>query len=261
MNIFKQFYKSLYSPKDISRFRFQGIGKTILYLFILAFISSIPAMIQIISLGNTVFNEGEEILSNQMPAFEVTNGTLQTETNEEVTIRNSGFTIIVDGTGEMTSEDIEGTVNTAALLRDGVAVSAGAGVQEYPYSSFTGFTFSNEGLSSLLSSIEGAKVIIYAFIFLFIYIIGAGLLFIKTLFFAWIGTIMAKSSERRLVYRQSFRLAAYSSTLPVTFFLITDIVGSVIPFATLINWFVTTMVLYLAIKEIPQPKKKPEVTA
>ncbi|MFB5662064.1 DUF1189 family protein [Alteribacillus sp. HJP-4] len=45
MNIFKKFFKSLYSFRTIGSFRFQGIGKTILYVFFLMFIASIPSSI------------------------------------------------------------------------------------------------------------------------------------------------------------------------------------------------------------------------
>lgn len=44
MNIFKQLFKSLYSPKDIAFYRFQGIGKTILYVFFLTLLSVIPTV-------------------------------------------------------------------------------------------------------------------------------------------------------------------------------------------------------------------------
>lgn len=45
MSIFKQFIKSLYSSKHIAAFRMQGIGKTINYLFFLAFIMCIPMIV------------------------------------------------------------------------------------------------------------------------------------------------------------------------------------------------------------------------
>ncbi|WP_174881655.1 DUF1189 family protein, partial [Metabacillus niabensis] len=40
MNIFKQLFTSIYSPRTISTFRFQGIGKTILFVFILTLVST-----------------------------------------------------------------------------------------------------------------------------------------------------------------------------------------------------------------------------
>ncbi|MET1030504.1 DUF1189 family protein [Domibacillus tundrae] len=45
MPLYKQFIKSLHSPKYIAAFRLQGIGKTIQYLFALSFRMSLPAFI------------------------------------------------------------------------------------------------------------------------------------------------------------------------------------------------------------------------
>ncbi|QFT89863.1 hypothetical protein FIU87_14460 [Bacillus sp. THAF10] len=52
MNLFSQFIISLYSPKTMATFRFQGIGKTILYIFFLVLVTSIPLFI---SFGTNAF--------------------------------------------------------------------------------------------------------------------------------------------------------------------------------------------------------------
>ena len=44
MNVFKQLIVSLYSPKDISTFRHQKIGKTFLYVLILTLLSILPSI-------------------------------------------------------------------------------------------------------------------------------------------------------------------------------------------------------------------------
>jgi hypothetical protein len=49
MNIVKQLGYSLYAPNKIARFRFQKIGKTIAYLFILALLFSIPSFLHLIN--------------------------------------------------------------------------------------------------------------------------------------------------------------------------------------------------------------------
>jgi phosphatidylserine synthase len=49
MNFFKQFGYSIYAPNKIARFRFQKIGKTIFYLFILALLFSIPSIFHLIN--------------------------------------------------------------------------------------------------------------------------------------------------------------------------------------------------------------------
>ncbi|MBM7577601.1 DUF1189 domain-containing protein [Jeotgalibacillus terrae] len=256
MNIFKQLIKSLYSPRDIAKFRFQGIGKTILFVFLLAFLSMIPAVVQVASIGESLFSDGEELLLNELPSFEVVDGELQSESDVTESADSSGITFYVDGSDSLTTEDLLDDEAAVAFLSDRIAVSTGGGVQEYEYSTFEGVNISSEGIASLLSSLEGAKFIIYFFILAFIFILLAGMLFIKATVFGWIGTKFAATLERKLTFRHSFRIAAYSSALPAVFFLITDLAGSLIPFPTLISWFVTGLMLYLSIKEIPKPKKR-----
>lgn len=256
MNIFTQLIKSLYSPSDIAKFRFQGIGKTILFVFLLGFLSIIPAIIQVATIGEGLFSEGEELLLNDLPSFEVQNGQLQTDVASITEASSNGITFYVDGSNEMTSEELSNEDAAVAFLSDRLAVVTGGSVQEYQYDTFEGFDLSSEGIASLLNSLEGAKFIIYFFILTFIFVLVAAMLFIKATIFGWIGTKLASSTGRKLTYRHSFRMAAYSSALPAVFLLIADLIGSIIPFGTLINWFVTGLILYLSIKEIPIPKKK-----
>ncbi|KIL46005.1 DUF1189 domain-containing protein [Jeotgalibacillus campisalis] len=254
MNIFKQFWKSLYSPKDIARFRFQGIGKTILFLFFLAIISLIPVIIQVTQLGNTLFTQGEQLLQNELPAFEVVNNSLKAANDEPVTVRTADLTIVIDDTGSIEADDLRGNTNTLALLQQEAVFTFGPQIQQYPYSTFTGIKLSTDGLTQLLSSLEGAKGILYFFIFFVMYVISTGFLFIKVLVFSMIGLLFAKILERKLSYRHSFRIAAYSVALPTLFFTVFSLIGSTIPAANLVNWLVTSIMIYLSVKEIPIKK-------
>lgn len=42
MNVFNLLLKGIYSPKDIAKARFTGIGKAILFIFILSIIAAVP---------------------------------------------------------------------------------------------------------------------------------------------------------------------------------------------------------------------------
>ncbi|PPA71423.1 DUF1189 domain-containing protein [Jeotgalibacillus proteolyticus] len=260
MNVFKQLWKSLYSPKDIASFRFQGIGKTLLFLFILSFLSLIPVIIQVTQLGNAIFSEGEDLLQNEVPSFEVQNGTLVSENEEPVTIDGTRFTVIVDDSGEVTEQNLRAGSSTIALLKEEIVVAVGPERQSYPYTMFTGITFSTEGISSLLSSIEGAKYILYFFIFFVMYIFSTGLIFLKVLLFSALGLLFAKSLEKKLSFRHSFRITSYSVVLSTVFLIIITLAGSAVPAVNLVNWLVTSIMLFLSIKEIPSRKRKASST-
>ncbi|KIL44415.1 DUF1189 domain-containing protein [Jeotgalibacillus soli] len=261
MNVFKQLWRSLYSPKDIARFRFQGIGKTILFLFILSFLSLIPSIVQVIQFGNTIFNEGESLIQNELPYFEVQNDTLVSSNEDPFSITIPSFTVIVDDSGTITPDDLTNDTNTMALLQNEVVIVTGGELQQSPYSMFTGFSFSSEGIASLLSSLNDAKIIIFSVIFFVMYVVSSSLMFIKVTIFAAIGVLFAKTLDKKLNYRHSYRLTAYSVALPTIFFTIVALIGSNIPAASFVNWLVTSIMLYLSIKEIPSRKQKKDIPA
>ncbi|MDO7488130.1 DUF1189 family protein [Peribacillus frigoritolerans] len=49
-------------------------------------------------------------------------------------------------------------------------------------------------------------------------------------------------------------MSAYSITLATIFFTIMDAFQAMVPFASIISWFVTLMMLYLSIKETSDNK-------
>ncbi|MGA9227696.1 MAG: DUF1189 domain-containing protein, partial [Mesobacillus sp.] len=112
MNIFTQFAKSIYSPKDIALFRFQGIGKTILYVFLLTLISVIPASFYTAQAINDAVNSVKETMESKLPYFTIENGVLLSELKEPLTINNGSITIIFDSTGAVEQKDMAGMEST-----------------------------------------------------------------------------------------------------------------------------------------------------
>ncbi|MCM3725139.1 DUF1189 domain-containing protein [Neobacillus cucumis] len=252
MNIFKQFYKSIYSPRDIALFRFQGIGKTILYVFFLTFISILPSIIYFSTALIEGIDAAKTIIKDEAPSFSIKNGKLTAKTDVPVTIDKDNFTIIIDPTGAISGDDVADEGNAFALLKDGFALSSGGNVETYPYSMMNDIHISNSDLLNFVDTIGGMKGIIIPVVSLFIYIFSSAASFIEISVLAFIG--LALKGNRKLNYRQLWRMAAYSETLPTLFFTIMTAIQTVVPNSFLINWFVVIIVLYLAIKEVPKPK-------
>ncbi|WP_040207989.1 DUF1189 domain-containing protein [Neobacillus jeddahensis] len=255
MNIFKQFYKSLYSPKDIALFRFQGIGKTILFVFFLTFISVLPSIFYLSTALSTGIDTARSILTDEAPAFTVKDGQLTAETTVPVTISRDNFTIIIDPTGAITESDVEDQGNTFALLKDKFALASGGRIDASPYSMLEGMTISKENLVNFIDTIGGMKGIIIPIVSLFIYLFSSAASFIEISILALIGLVLKNLLGRKLNYRQLWRMAAYSETLPTVFFTIMAAIKTSVPNSFIINWFVVIIILYLAINEIPKPKK------
>lgn len=255
MNIFKQFFKSIYSPKDIALFRFQGIGKTILYVFFLTFISILPSIVDMSTSLTTGINTAKSVIHDEIPSFSITNGHLTSSAKVPINIHQDNFTIILDPTGTIAEKDVQDEQNAFALLNNKFVLAAGGKIQTYPYSMLEGIHVTKNDFLKFIDTLEGIKGIIIPVISLFLYLFSSASNFIEISVLALIGLAIKNLSGRKLDYRQLWRMAAYSETLPTLFFTIMSAIKTTVPNSFLINWFVVIIVLYLAINEIPKPKK------
>ncbi|MGG3470014.1 DUF1189 domain-containing protein [Neobacillus pocheonensis] len=255
MNIFKQFIKSIYSPKDIALFRFQGIGKTILYVFFLSLISVLPSIIFLSTALSTGINSAQSIIKNELPSFSIKNEHLSAKTNVPITINKNDFTVILDPTGTVKAIDVEDEGNAFALLKDEFVFATGGQSETYQYSMVEGINLTKADLLKFIDSISGLKGIIIPVLSIFIYLFSSAASFIEVSVLALIGLMLKNLAGRKLTYRHLWRMAAYSETLPTIFFTIMAAIKTTVPNSFFINWFVVIIVLFLAINEIPRPKK------
>lgn len=252
MNIFKQLFVSLYSPKDIAGFRNQGIGKTIAFVFLLTLISIIPPAYHFGATVQSGIQAFQETLKGKLPPFEISNGKLTSEANEPVIINKEDFQIVLDDTGEMTSSDISAqTENGIGILKTELVFVTAGQVQSNPYSILEGFSITSAQLDKFLDTADSALLIVLPIIIVIMYLFTAALNFIKISFIAVFGLIFKNGLKIDISYRHLWRLTAYSITLPTIFFTIMDSFEAFVPFGILINWFVTLVMLYLSIKEVP----------
>lgn len=253
MNIFKQFYKSIYSPKDIASFRFQGIGKTILYVFFLTLLSILPSIFYL----NTMLTDGIEntksVINDDVPSFTIENGILSAETDVPVTIEKGDFSIIVDPTGAISNEDVEED-NAIALLKNEITVVAGGRIDTYSYSMLEGISVTKEDFIEIVDKVDSMKGVIIPVISTFIFLVSSAINFIEVSILAWFGLLLKNLAGRSISYRHLWRMAAYSVTLPTVFFTIMSAINTAVPNSFIINWFVEIIILFLAIKEIQTEK-------
>lgn len=260
MNIFTQFLKSLYSPKDIAKFRFQGIGKTILFVFLLTLVSILPTTFQFASAINNGLELTQEALKEDVPPFIIKDGQLSVESKTPYILQNNGIKIIIDGTGSINQSNINQSETVIALLKNEFVFMAGGQAQTSSYSMFPEMNLTNQDIVQFLQSLEGLKYIFLPIMVLIIYIFSSGIKFIEVSILALIGLLVKNLLKRNITYRQAWRLAAYSVTLPTVFFTIMALLQTQVPNGFIINWFVSIMVLTLAMKEIPVKKQKVETT-
>ncbi|MEH7252578.1 DUF1189 domain-containing protein [Neobacillus niacini] len=254
MNIFKQFYKSTHSPKDIASFRSQGIGKTILYVFLLTLLSILPTIYYLSTMVTSGIESTKSVMNDDIPSFTIENGTLSAEADVPIIIDKGDFSIIIDPTGVITNDDLKDEVNAFALLKNEFAVAAGGQIDTYSYSMLEGFMLTKEDLINMVDKVDGMKGIIIPSVSAFIFLFSSAISFIEISILAWIGIALKNLAGRNISYRHLWRMAAYSVTLPTLFFTIMSALNTNVPNSFVINWFVEIIILFLAIKEITKEK-------
>ncbi|MGP7816261.1 DUF1189 domain-containing protein [Niallia sp. 01092] len=252
MNIFKQFFRSIYSPRDIAGFRYQGNGKTILYLILLSLLASIPTLYHL-SKG---MNEGiNSLLEEEALSFSIKNNELQSTNNEPTIIYKDDLTIIVDSTGTYNANNISSSGNTVALLKKEFIISTAGQAQAVEYRNFGNVNITNEEILSSLKSLKSALPIMLSVFAIIYFLVMAISKVVETLILAIFGRLFSRILGRSLSYAQVWKITAYSITLPIMFFLVMDSLQTIVPNGALLNWFVGLFIVFLSIKEIPLDNK------
>ena len=254
MNIFNQLAKSLYSPKSISHYRFQGIGKTISFVAFLTLLSVIPSFVKLQSVLTNGVNYALETIDQKIPNFTIKNGQLHSDHNDPVTINRGEVTILIDPTGSVETDDIENSHYTIALLVNDLVIVTKGEVQTYPYSRVNNLHLTKAKLYEFVNTIDSSLLIIVLLIFLVIYLFSLGIKFVEITFLALIGNLIKNGTNRKLAFRQGWRISAYCVALPTLFFMFMTALNINVPFGFYIYWIVGIIVLLLVIKEIPQVK-------
>jgi hypothetical protein len=256
LNIFKQLIVSLYSPKDISSFIKQGMGKTILYVLLLTLISLLPTFYLF---NNAIINELEDLqetVKNDLPSFVIENGELISDETTPLTINKNDLTVIFDSTGTITSDDAKSSSNSIHLLKNEVVYTMAGQSQTIPYSLITDTTLTKEDLIELAVSMESLLPIVLPLTSVVIYLFSSISKCIGVSFLALFGLALKNIFRTELTYGQLWRLSAYSVTLPTIFFMIMEALKTYVPGGFLIYWLVATIMLILVIKEIPSSQQK-----
>ncbi|MTH52435.1 DUF1189 domain-containing protein [Bacillus mangrovi] len=257
LNLFKQFIKSLYSPRDIASFRFQGIGKSILYVFLLCLLSIVPASVY----GSIVISGGiaaAEKASTSLPDFTIQNGQLTAETDKPVEMKQGDIILVLDPTGTFTRNEIEQKQNAIGILKDEFVFATNGISQVLPYSGAGDIAVNKDQLVSLAQQAGDLQAaFIGGFVFI-LYLISSFSKFVEVTVLALLGLIIRNMLRKKISFKQSWVMAAYAVTLATIFFTVMSALQASVPSQGLVLWFVHVVILYLAVKEVPS-KKEPEV--
>ena len=223
--------------------RFQGIGKTILYVFLLSVIAALPNLYHISSGVVNTMNSFQSAVK-EFPAFSIKDGTLQTDAKKAIESQSFGFVIVFDPSGSYETKQIEETNAFVGILKNKFVIAIDGQVQEMPY------TMLPEDMSKddILSLVDQNKAVIVPVLCVLLFLATAAGKFIDVSVLAVIGLIIRNGQKKMLSYKQLWVMSAYSITLATVFFAIMDALEAVVQVEFLLNWFVNFIMLFLAIK-------------
>lgn len=252
MSIFTQLFKSLYTTKEMALFRFQKIGKTILYIMLLCLLATVPKTI----LFGDFIQEGisliDRSIEKDVPDFKIENSELHADISKPIVKDELDFIFVFDPN----ATDIKNYPNRDGIfiLKDKMISIAGQQPQSFPYSDLGNTTFEKKDIKKIVSYIDSIYAVVIFFIGIFIYLFQLFITFLGVTLLAFIGSAM--SGERKLSYKQVWTLTAYSYTIPTIFFMIMDLLKVHVIFSLFTFIGIVLVVLYLTIKEVPKPKEK-----
>lgn len=254
MNIIQQFIKSLHSPETIARFRFQKIGKSIMYVFFLMLIVSIPMAVLLGSNINGLFKSVENHMVDSFPDFTIENGVLKSNVEEPMIIEEGNTTVIFDPTGEFRLEDASEYDTAFALLEREAAIITDGFPQTFGYQEF-GVNISKDQLNDLVNTIGNILPLLISVIILLMYLFNTGLKFIGIFALSIITLLLKRKGASQLSYRQGWILSAYAVTLPTVMFALIDTIWVNVPFSLTIYWVIAILMMNLVIRNISRPKE------
>lgn len=258
MNIFKQLSVSIYSPKAIASFRMQGIGKSILYVFLLSLLSAIPIIVNFSIAITQSIQSVSLTIDREFPPFVIKNGQLNSEENEPITTEKDGMSIYFDSSGTLTSSDLDSSEDSIAFLKDEfIITSASAGTsQEFSYSMLNNMELTKETLVELLETTDRLLPFLSIIPILLVFLFASLMKFIEVSILALMGSLVSTINGKALPYRPLWNMAVYSATISTLFFMVMDLLQTAVPGGFMLNWFVSLVILYLALKELNPEKEQ-----
>ncbi|CAI8745110.1 DUF1189 domain-containing protein [Bacillus pseudomycoides] len=255
MSVFTQLVKSLYSPKDMALFRFQKIGKTILYIMLLCLIATIPKTFTFGNFTQDVVSTVHQSIEKDLPDFKIENGELHADVKEPIIKEDGNFVFVFDPNA--TDTTAYANKQGVFVLKDKVVSINNNQTQSQSYSDFGNGTFEKKDIKDIISAIDSIYPILMLVVGIVIYLFQLFISFLGVTILAFIGSAMG--GQRKLSYKQVWTLTAYSYTIPTIFFMIMDLLKINVPWSFLLYTAIILIVLYLTIKEIPKPKEKHEL--
>ena len=245
-------HKFAYSFFDFAAYKeflVQGLGKSILYIFLVTLIFSTITNINIIDNFSSEISSIQATFIKSAPNIELKNGLLSVDSNEPIYYKHDGELLIVDTSGKTNKSILDSYSNGFYINSDEITIRQNySTLQTLKFTDYSGLDLTNKTLQDSLAIL---KIIFPIILLVFSPIISFLMNLISV--FVILGPISLNISSImgvKMKYSKACTLSFYAMTLPLLLEALLDVSGIDLPGFYIIFYVVALIYCGLAINKI-----------
>lgn len=254
MGVRHKFAYSFFDFAAYKEFLVQGLGKSILYIFLVTLIFSTITNLNTINKFISETSDIQTTFTKTAPKFELKNGLFTIDSTEPIYYRNDGQTLIVDTSGKTNKSTVESYSDAIYIDSNELIVKQNyKTIQVMKFSDIPEFNVTNKTIQKVLylsKIIFPVILLILDPIISFILNLISGFLILGPMCL-FISSFM----NVKLNYSKACILSFYAMTMPLLLQALLDISGMVSPEFHIIFYLITLIYCGLAIKELKNTDK------
>ncbi len=250
-------HKFAYSFFDFTAYKeflVQGLGKSILYIFLVTLIFSTLTNFKTVDTINTKISDLQEALANDIPNFEFKNGELSMDSNEPVYYKHDGEILIIDTVNKTNISALDSYSNGIYInSKELVCRQNYTTIYSVNFSNYSDLNITNKSIEKILLLFQIVfPVILFILtpIISFIINLAAGFIVIAPL-----SLFISSFMKIKINYYRACTLSFYSMTLPLLLEALLNISGIEIDNFYVLFYVLALIYCSLALREIKNKDK------
>lgn len=247
MNLFTRFISSTAKFENYRIFAKESAGRAVLYLLMFTLIFGTIKLSKFIYNFNMAISEGINIISEDMPDFELKDGELFVEGEMPIVIQEDNDIFIIDTSGN-SDESVLNSYSTGVLITKDMIIQKDNSIQTKTvrFAEFKDFSMNKEKLIKLMPMIRWGNIFIIIFGLLF-YFVGK---LIHALILSIAAVIINNSKKLNIPYGGLYGISIYALTLPSLIGVAASLAGITIPKFILISSIIAVFYIWKALNTI-----------
>lgn len=248
--IFKRFLNSTYNFKSYNLFISQNLSKAVLYLILLAFLSSTLTIIANSFSFKKDFAYVAEVLNNEMPSFILENNELNVEATMPIVYEDGINIFVIDTINEINPTNYN-SYNSFFLIgkKNIILKDSTSGFTTLDYASLQlTEPITSQDFNELIKVLGSIGIIILlGLIFIFLFI---GKLISVFLIMPVAALVISSILNKKLSYGNLIKLSAYALTVPILLKTFFAVISINVPVFFIVYYGIGILYLTFAIKNI-----------